>query len=1261
MHDACLNSEVLRDYLAGHTSSPLTSEIEGHLLKCSACQNRLAEQPDSPGDNLVSILRQATALPPDHDEPQLFQALSAMVAQAPSRVAAADLSGGTIIRNYRLVEKIGEGGMGTVYLAIHTRLEKPVAVKLLKADRKRDPQAISRFEREMRAVGKLEHPNIIRAHDAGEENGVHYLAMEYVAGVDLSWLVRVLGPLPIAAASEVVRQAALGLHHAHTHGLVHRDVKPSNLMLAADGCVKVLDLGLAQLLPGDEPHLTTDHQILGTLRYIAPEQLRAGAEVDAASDIYSLGVTFYELLLGTEDFRRLSLPIESAALTALRPHVSPALVELLQQMTARRREKRSASMLAIAQALEPHCRGAQLAELLSRSGQVASQAMPWTSQPSYSSAPMWASAAQVVTQPIALQPTDVVPPPLPPPLPPPVVATNSLPTITAIPAADGRWWNRVRPYLATVSLSACLTILAALLIVYANLPTEAERVRQLFESALVALQQGDLDAADAALVRIKSFNTGSPLASQLQKAIDHRKAEDEQQRLEEEEKSLWTSVSQALDRTDPTQAKVLLLQYLAVSDRPHAAEAQGLVEQCDWALSPLRSAQTVAQWNDYQLSACKSDGTLPENTALPAHHALAGLVREQLIKAATTERKRRIDEAELQAKVAKEREKLEDETKRRLAWVRQFVNQAEQRGPLQQNRAALIARRERRAKEDAAWRTALDPKGVLSLIPQDAAAVIVIPTPDKSWEKLARFLIALGQTDAVRLAPLFAGPYRESLFPFKVDWSQPVLIVLPVAAIPERIHMGYGDYVRSVVIVAACAEPLRVARDLEVKDRATLNDARTVVCKATKIKEMYTGFFGEIDSDCFARMRGKHVCYGLNREAVDRVATTPSIIAKMPAEVGERVMSGDLVFLANATPWKEPWNFDRIDDAVASPDDLENDAAKFLELAKCVDFGTITVNWDEGLALSAFTVFSKQQDAATERLVPAIVSSGKPATLAGLPPDRAAWAFGASGDGPSNVVIAHGLLQTPVNHYLVPRTSSVNSGDFAIALTKALQHVQGSRAALYHTGDGVAAGVFSSVVVIDSENPQQLRLEIEKLIEQSNRANQGLPNDEQRPPVTMRLTQLDGRAMYEIKSDPVFGLGEGERNEVRRLLGNNYPIVRLVVEKKALVFHIGDDLDVLRQCCRNLAEGRPGLAEHASIDAQHKQPGVDPRVEFHIASQFFLDVLSGKAAGAVQTPSLYSSSVLSLDLTRLRVDLFAPTKEIKPLVERALQNFAPQQ
>lgn len=230
-------------------------------------------------------------------------------------------SGATIpkqIGDYKILELIGSGGMGQVYLAEHTRMQRVVAIKMLPVERMEDPEAIERFYDEVRAASRLMHPNIVTAFDAGECDGIHYLAMEYVDGQTLTRLVSREGPMSVGAAAAAIRQAALGLLHAHRAGIIHRDVKPGNLMRASDGTVKVLDLGLARIssasLLNDEnavdrnPFEAGDDSVgskgrlIGTLPFMSPEQLENADRADARSDIYSLGATLYFLLVGRTPF-----------------------------------------------------------------------------------------------------------------------------------------------------------------------------------------------------------------------------------------------------------------------------------------------------------------------------------------------------------------------------------------------------------------------------------------------------------------------------------------------------------------------------------------------------------------------------------------------------------------------------------------------------------------------------------------------------------------------------------------------------------------------------------------------------------------------------------------------------------------------------------------------------------------------------------------------------------------------------------------------
>ncbi len=212
---------------------------------------------------------------------------------------------GQQLGDYRLLERLGGGGMGDVYKAEHVRLSKTVALKVLASRALGDPHAIARFENEMRLIGRLnDHENLVRASDAREENGIHFLVMEYVDGVDLEQLVRRTGPLNFNVACELIRQAAVGLQHVHEHGLVHRDIKPSNLILNSSGRVKILDLGLARLQSSnpEATRLTQPGFALGTVDYMAPEQWDDSGSVDIRADIYSLGCTMYYLLTGSAPY-----------------------------------------------------------------------------------------------------------------------------------------------------------------------------------------------------------------------------------------------------------------------------------------------------------------------------------------------------------------------------------------------------------------------------------------------------------------------------------------------------------------------------------------------------------------------------------------------------------------------------------------------------------------------------------------------------------------------------------------------------------------------------------------------------------------------------------------------------------------------------------------------------------------------------------------------------------------------------------------------
>lgn len=211
---------------------------------------------------------------------------------------------GFFLGKHKLLGHLGSGGMSSVYLAEHTLMHDKRAIKVLPKSRLGNSSYLARFQLEAKAIASLNHPNIVRAHDIDNERDTHYIVMEYVDGADMQTMVKKKGPLPFTQVADFIAQAARGLQHAHEKGLIHRDVKPANLLVNLHGRIKILDLGLALFSDDKQASLTMDFndKVLGTADYLAPEQALNSHKVDCRADIYGLGCTMYFLLTGSPPF-----------------------------------------------------------------------------------------------------------------------------------------------------------------------------------------------------------------------------------------------------------------------------------------------------------------------------------------------------------------------------------------------------------------------------------------------------------------------------------------------------------------------------------------------------------------------------------------------------------------------------------------------------------------------------------------------------------------------------------------------------------------------------------------------------------------------------------------------------------------------------------------------------------------------------------------------------------------------------------------------
>jgi serine/threonine protein kinase len=364
---------ALRDFLLGKLPDAESDSIEAHLSECPACLGRAADE--SAHDTLMDLLASArTRLDADRavactPHPDVFST-PALGSVTQTYNGPPTACGNTLALppelaghpRYRVLRLLGYGGMGTVWLAEHTVMGRAVALKVVRSEWLARPGAAERFQREVRAAAKLKHEHIATAYDAEQVGDRVFLVMEYVPGDPLSDVVRD-GPLPVAEACRAVRDAARGLAHAHAAGLVHRDVKPGNLIRTPDGTTKVLDFGLVSAAEPEGSALTGENLVMGTPDYIAPEQADNPRAADARSDVYALGCTLYHLLAGRVPYpaesvlKKIDAHRDPAARPAPIPAVPPELAGIVAKMMAKEPRARFQSAVDVEVALEPFVAG----------------------------------------------------------------------------------------------------------------------------------------------------------------------------------------------------------------------------------------------------------------------------------------------------------------------------------------------------------------------------------------------------------------------------------------------------------------------------------------------------------------------------------------------------------------------------------------------------------------------------------------------------------------------------------------------------------------------------------------------------------------------------------------------------------------------------------------------------------------------------------------------------------------------------------------
>ena len=408
--------ETLVSYGLGKLDETVAGTVSQHLEQCAPCRQRVAELSS---DSFVGRLRQAQPRqgeaparpktivetePHDRERkgnPEKQAAIPEEPASSklPSEARPSEVSGSLppeLVNHpqYEVIRELGRGGMGVVYLARNKLMDRLEVLKLLSQEMLGKPERVERFLREIQAAAKLHHPNVVAAYTAFPMGKMLVFAMEYVEGDDLAKLVRARGPLPVLNACYFAYQTAQGLQHAHERGMIHRDIKPGNLILfrqGKKGTVKILDFGLAKVTSEQkiDGTLTQEGQMLGTPDYIAPEQTLDAQKADIRSDIYSLGCTLYHLLTGNPPFSGNTLyavlqahhATEARMVNLVRPEVPVELAAVVAKMMAKDPSRRYQTPAEVGQALKPFLKPGGLSNPGPELSRIAMQAERPTAAP----------------------------------------------------------------------------------------------------------------------------------------------------------------------------------------------------------------------------------------------------------------------------------------------------------------------------------------------------------------------------------------------------------------------------------------------------------------------------------------------------------------------------------------------------------------------------------------------------------------------------------------------------------------------------------------------------------------------------------------------------------------------------------------------------------------------------------------------------------------------------------------------------------------